>query len=295
MFKRIAGDRKVQTAGIGFLVAILVSAFGWDDTQTGQATEAIGLIVGVIGTLWKGGSVAANALAPARPGPIITRTPPPAASTDKPPAGASVPRPNGWTRGLPVLFILLTSAALVGNVGCDPMADRMVDRHSTELAADLRVRGQLARVGIEAQYEAVRAAKHTEIDSLWDASLKALELYGKLDAASSRLAAERYGGYHRIVDARVDAYKAAALEQSRWFDTAAETVLATMEYRQTKDAAIIEGAKAALAQFGATYAATKREPADESEAKAQGLIADLESKLQGMLQAYTGTPVPVHQ
>jgi hypothetical protein len=149
----------------------------------------------------------------------------------------------------------------------------------------------LRPIGIEAQYEQVRAAKHAEIDALWDASLKALELYDKLDATSSRKAADRFGSYHRLVDARVDAYKAAAIEQSKWYDLASETVLRTMEYRQTKDAAIVEGLKAGLESFGLSYAATKREPADESEAKAQGLIAELETKLQGMLQAYTGVPV----
>lgn len=184
--------------------------------------------------------------------------------------------------------LAVTAAITATNVACDPLADRRVDRHSTNLAADLRVRGQLARAGIEAQYESVRSSRHAEIDAVYDEALKALELLGKLDARSARKAAERFAGYHAIIDNRVDAYKTAAIEQARWFDNAADTVLATMEYHQTKDAAIVEGLKSALTSFGASYAATKREPADESEAKAQGLIQQLETQLSGMLQMYTG-------
>lgn len=190
------------------------------------------------------------------------------------------------------LLIVTAMAAVAAVAGCDPMADRMVDRHSTNLAADLRVRGQLARAGIEQQYEAVRSARHREIDAVYDEALKALELLGKLDAASARRAAERFAGFHRIVDERVNAYKAAALQQAAWFDTAADTVLAAMEYHQTKDAAIVAGLKAGVEAFAGSYAATKREPADASDAKAQGLIQQLEQQLQGMLQAYTGVPPP---
>jgi len=190
-----------------------------------------------------------------------------------------------------VLALVIAAITLAGAAGCDPMADRRVERHMTGLAADLRVRGHYARAAADAQYEAVRTTKHAEIDAAYDASLKTLELHGKLDARSSRLAAEKFAAYHRIVDARVDAYKAAAIEQAKWFDLAAATVLATQEYYQTKDAAIVEGLKAGLESFGVTYAATKREPADEAEAKAQGLISDLETQLRGILQAYAGVPI----
>ncbi|HPU28552.1 MAG TPA: hypothetical protein PK458_20430 [Phycisphaerae bacterium] len=192
----------------------------------------------------------------------------------------------GW------LAVGLAASAAAGLIaGCDPMADRMVDRHSTELAADLRVRGQLARQSIETQYEAVRASRHAEIDAVRDQAFKALELAGRLDARLGQQAADRFASYHRLVDARVDAYLAAALQQTEWFDLASDTVLATMEYRQTKDAAVIAGLNAALEAFGPAYAATKREPVDEADAKAQGLIQQLEQQLGGMLQAYTGAPV----
>jgi hypothetical protein len=186
----------------------------------------------------------------------------------------------------------LLAAASAAVIGCDPMADRMVDRHETQLAADLRVRGQLARAAIETQFETFRAAKHGEISAARAEALAALDGLQKLDARSAAKAADTFANLHHVLDVRVDAAKAIAIKQTEWFDTAAETVLAAMEYRQTRDAAAIEGFKAGLEAFGTTYAATKREPADESEAKAQGLIEQIETQLRGMLQGYVGV-IPV--
>jgi hypothetical protein len=160
----------------------------------------------------------------------------------------------------------------------------------TTLASDLRVRGAMERGAIARQYETFRAEKHAAIDAAHDDALKVLEGYGKLDAAAARKAADRFGAMHDQLDSLVDSAKGLALDQTRWFDLAAETVLAAKGYYQAKDQAWIEGGKSALESFGASYAATRREPADATEAKAQGLMDQLQAQLRGMLEGHIATP-----
>jgi hypothetical protein len=179
--------------------------------------------------------------------------------------------------------VLLLAAGLAA--GCDPAADAKVDRINTRLASDLRVRGQLERRAVETQFESFRVTKRAEIAAAHDQALQALEALGKLDAKAARRASDRFGSMAAELDRQVATAKAIAVAQTAWFDTAADVVDATTEYRQTKDRALLEGGKAALEAFAGSYAATRKEPADESEAKAQGLMDQLSTQLRSMLEA----------
>lgn len=185
-----------------------------------------------------------------------------------------------WT-----LTAALALTAVHGPAGCTQPQDRLVERANIELAADLRTRGALERTAIERQFETFRQAKHQELDAALDAALKTLEAVGKLDAKAARYAADTFGAKHRELDRLVNLAKAAALEQAKWYDRASDTLTASVEYYQAKDAALAEGAKAALEAFTQSYQAAKRQPADETEAQAQGLMDRLQEQLTALLAA----------
>lgn len=183
---------------------------------------------------------------------------------------------------LPFMLMLPLGAAMIG---CDPMADRTVERHSYDLAADLKYRGVATRKTIDAEMDAFESKWLTAIDQAETDALRVLEGRELLTAEVAKRSAERFAGLRYELKLRVAAARTLAIQGTEWFDLAAGTVLATTEYYQRKDAALVEAAKAGLESFGATYAATRREPATEGEAKAQGLIEQIQTELTTILKA----------
>jgi len=193
-----------------------------------------------------------------------------------------------------ILCALLAAAVLLpAPAGCTQAQDAVVDRHSVELASDLQTRRQLECAGIEREYELYRSAKLRAIDTAYDDALRFLEVAGKLNADSAKKAAERFSALRDVLNRMSDQAKSAALASTDWYDTAAKTVLATMEYRQTKDTAALKGLQAGLEAFGQVYFTTRGEPATEAEARADGLIGQFRNELLTMLQNRLGIVLPI--
>lgn len=186
-------------------------------------------------------------------------------------------------RKILMLLLLLCCA-------CDPMSDRKVERYNIQLASDLKIRGQFERQRVIETFESFRSQKMQEIDNAHNQALLFLEQTNKLDAKSSKKASDTFQVRKDYFNNRITEAKKIALEQCDWYDTAANTILATVEYMQTKDAAIVEGAKAALEAFTQTYVATRHEPTDAAEKSAEGLIDKLNNQLTTLLAGQLGVP-----
>lgn len=196
-------------------------------------------------------------------------------------------RRNGLWLGVMLAALSLSPA------GCRLAQDAMVDRHLTELASDLETRRQLERAAIDRQYEQYRAAKREAILGAREDCLKFLEVSGKLNSRSAVKTVERFAAMEETLNRMVDQAKATALQSTDWYHTAAETVLASSEYRRTKDYAPLKGLEAGLDAFARGYVAARAEPASEAEAQADRLVEQFRVDLQAMLEQRFGIVLPL--
>lgn len=187
------------------------------------------------------------------------------------------------------IFISACIGGLFCIVGCTQQTDSMVARHMGNLESDLRVRGTLEKASIERQFESFRKQKHAEIDAAHDGALAALEGLSKLNRESARKASDRFTAMHHELDTMVNQAKAAALQQATWYDLAADTVRGEQQYQQAKSQALVEGGKAFLEAFGASYVTAHGETSDTNESKAQGLMQQITGQLKDLLSARLAT------
>ncbi len=187
----------------------------------------------------------------------------------------------------------LTLFLLLPLFGCDPALQRKVDKYTTQLSVEIRMRGRLELAANLKQLEVWYNAKITELNTVELEALKAIYASGKLTPDAAKKNAGIFTQRRQYLENQMIAARAILHKNAEWFENAADLVDSIQEYNAAKDEAILYGAKAMLETFTKTYVANRGAPADENEAKAQNLMDQFTAELQTFLQARIGDPAIV--